>query len=784
MDLLNGAGVPDGKQNGTGPKTLNVIAPDHPFWNQSLTSQKMSMLQHQFFSPPVPPQQLRNECISSTEGLGLSNLKLVGQTFHNNGLENSIPLDDAPNLYMQSQSSNHTNSLRLAPIGSSSAYQVSESMPNPFDFKDNNQNTMSQQNTLLTNNQRQIAPSETPQKTNNLPQIIKSPQKQEDSQIWPERHQYSKQKQNYTEAQNGIGPRLKNAAISKPNMAPTSNIPLSSATYVHKVNQPPPRLMNKKITQNTPRNGVHLTDKTHPQRPIKYENLSISLSSSSDEDEDESFRDDTGVWLYMAKSNIWVDTEKQNNGVKNNKGTTDYRKLRLDLGKLTEIVRKGRQVIDLQCYGPEPPDIDTIWKLAKKKGWDSVSPKNNHTIRYESQGQGDAPIATDIMELVGCSHLKNLKFEKCKNVVVLIASETGEDLPKIIGKIMNQEGWWKIEIWSTKDHISNSVREIATEYPEIVEISYLDEENVKDNFKYTHFKLDLKGKVDKIDKRWLYNYGIVFEDVNLEIGSYVGEAFQKIIKDLNWSYKYMWMNDEKTKSEVHLNLLILFDRSNSSKGKEKIEFLGDHLPKLRSSLLNDLCRRIVSYHEYDKEKNDEDDDIAFTNRYSFLSDVRDEEEDLEAPEMSDDSVNAPFDLYEELEKHEETTTPTKETEWEQVIHKPRGGPSPAQIYTTRCIYGFICTYGTKCHYEHTKEEKEVFQARTAAKKIGKVPFHDNKYRTELCNFNIPHDRAACPFAHGMTQMICKVCYKVGHDVDTCTVKKVVTTPSDDGKLTW
>ena len=72
----------------------------------------------------------------------------------------------------------------------------------------------------------------------------------------------------------------------------------------------------------------------------------------------------------------------------------------------------------------------------------------------------------------------------------------------------------------------------------------------------------------------------------------------------------------------------------------------------------------------------------------------------------------------------------------------------------------------------------------AAKKIGKVPFHDNKYRTELCNFNIPHDRAACPFAHGMTQMICKICYKVGHDVDTCTVKKVVTTPSDDGKLTW
>ena len=108
--------------------------------------------------------------------------------------------------------------------------------------------------------------------------------------------------------------------------------------------------------------------------------------------------------------------------------------------------------------------------------------------------------------------------------------------------------------------------------------------------------------MDKIEKRWLYNYGILFEDVNLEIGSYVGEAFQKIIKDLNWPFKYIWMNDEKNKSEVHLNLLILFERPNGSKAKEKNEFLGEYLPKLRSSLLNDLCRRIVSYHEYDKEK--------------------------------------------------------------------------------------------------------------------------------------------------------------------------------------
>lgn len=779
MDLLNGLGLSAGggaHSSSTSHNTLNVIAPDHPFWSQALTSPKPNILMSQFSSQPEPEKKTSNKCTpGSTEELGLGNLKSIGsQSFYNNGIENSVPLDDVMNNGTQSNILNYPSNLRLAPIGSSSAYQMSETLPDRSFVDNANQHAIRQQpNISIVNNQRQSVTSDQSPKSNSS---VQTKNAQENNKIWPERSQYPKQKPTFVES-NGVGPRFKNMAINKSNpTSPSSNVlPMSSVTFVNKSQpQQPPRLSNKKYQQSTPRNGASVQDNV--SRPMAYDDSSISLSSSSEEEEEEDddyVSTDTGTWIYIAKSNIWVDSKKQNkSGTKYNKGTTsEDKKLRLDLGKLTELVRKGRQVIDLQCYGSEPPDMDTVWKLAKKKGWTSLNgPKSNKDL------QADATISTDIMELVSCSHLKNLRFEKCKNVVVLIANETESDLTKVIGKIMNQEGWWKIEIWSTKDTLSSNIKELSIEYPDIIEINYLDEQEVREKFQFTHYKLDLKGKVDKIDKRWLYNYGIVFEDVNLEIGSYVSEAFQKIIKDLNWPYKYVWMNDEKNKSEVHLNLLILFERPNSNKGaKEKSEFLGEYLPKLRNSLLNDLCRRILSYHEYDKEKNDDDDEISFTNRYSFLSDVKDEEDELESPEIPDEPVNAPFDLFEELEKQEELLNNTKEKEWEQVIHKTRGNaPSPAQIYSTRCIYGFICTYGTKCHYEHTNEEKQLFQARTAAKKIGKVPFHDNKYRTELCNFNIPHDRAACPFAHGMTQMICKVCYKCGHSVETCTVKETVT----------
>ena len=787
MDLFNRASVSGGKTNGSSTtNTLNVIAPDHPFWSQALSSQKMSMLHHQFFTPTAQTQQeIHKESKPPNDGLGLSNLKIVAhQPFQNNGIENNIHLDDMHNLGSQPTTSNYPNNLRLAPIGSSRAYQVSEMLPN-FDLIDNpNHGTLrSPQSRSVGGSNKQLAgsPHDSPKSYSPL---STDPTTQVENQMWPERSQlYSRQQQNQNLEASCVGPRFNNTTISKPKNSAAQNISnIPSTAFASKINQqqqqPPPRLRNMKYKKSaTHRNGTHLTEK--PYMPMQYDDSSISLSSTDDEEvesEEEYDSTDTGVWLYISKSNIWIESKKQSKITKNNKtnASTEDKKLRLDLGKLTELIRKGRQIIDIQCYGSEPPEVDTIWKVAKKKGWDSLGPKS--ASKYESQL--DVSVSNDIMELVGCSHLKNLRFEKCKNVVVLIANEN-EDLPKIIGKIINQEGWWKIEIWSTKSSISNYVKELASDYPDIIEINYYDREDLKQSFQFTHYRLDLKDKLDKIDKRWVYNYGIVFEDVNLEIGSYVCDAFQNTMKGLNWPYKYVWMRDPKNKAEVHLNLLVLFERPNAINGKEKSDFLGEHLPKLKTSLLSGLCHRIVSYHEFNKEKEDDMDEISFTNRYSFLSDVKDEEEDSDSSEMFDEPINDPFDLIQELEKEEEadTSNAIKDTEWEQVIHKQRGGgcsSPPVQVYAIRCIYGYICTYGTKCHYEHTKDEKQVFDARTTAKKIGKVPFHDNKYRTELCNFNIPHDRAACPFAHGMTQMICKACYKCGHSVETCNIKETLT----------
>ena len=252
MDLLNGVGVSrGGNSSSTSNNTLNVIAPDHPFWSQALTSPKTNILQRQFSSQPAPPPQSSKECsASSTEELGLSNLKVIAsQPFHNNGIENSVPLDDNPNIGTQSNILNYPSNLRLAPIGSSSAYQVSETFPNHGFTANSNQNTIRPQSiSPMANNQRQSSTSDDSPKSTSS---IQTKPVQESNQIWPERSQYSKQKQAYVET-NGVGPRFKNMAINKASpTSPSSNIiPMSSAPFINKSQQQqPPRLLNKKYQQ-------------------------------------------------------------------------------------------------------------------------------------------------------------------------------------------------------------------------------------------------------------------------------------------------------------------------------------------------------------------------------------------------------------------------------------------------------------------------------------------------------------------------------------------------------
>merc|ERR1711997_159688 len=111
-------------------------------------------------------------------------------------------------------------------------------------------------------------------------------------------------------------------------------------------------------------------------------------------------------------------------------------------------------------------------------------------------------------------------------------------------------------------------------------------------------------------------------------------------------------------------------------------------------------------------------------------------------------------------------TPEKD-EWQMVPKKAvRTGNTPT--VSTFCPSRALCSKGNKCKNKHTQKEKELFEARKTAKTANDKEFSDTKFRTELCNkVNVPHNRKMCRFAHGIEQLVCKLCYDVGHKRELC-----------------
>ena len=215
-------------------------------------------------------------------------------------------------------------------------------------------------------------------------------------------------------------------------------------------------------------------------------------------------RHSTGVWMFVDNSNIWIECKRAEAKLKFKKNPLfdEDPRLRLDMGRLAEQVRKGRPIIDAQLYGSEPPEIDTIWQLATKKGWEVNRFKRN--VISGKEKQLDTSIVADITELVCHSQVRKLKFEKLKNVIVLVAGDS--DFIPAIRKVISQNGWWRIEVWGLARSMSNDIKQLSKEYPDIVQINYMDKDEIKKQFTFTHYKLDVKWNVDTEVQVLLYNY--------------------------------------------------------------------------------------------------------------------------------------------------------------------------------------------------------------------------------------------------------------------------------------
>ena len=72
-------------------------------------------------------------------------------------------------------------------------------------------------------------------------------------------------------------------------------------------------------------------------------------------------------WIFVYDSNIWIVAKKLQSRLKKFKTGEDHR-VRIDMGKLGDVLANGRTIMKGTLYGSEPPRIDTVWKKIEERG--------------------------------------------------------------------------------------------------------------------------------------------------------------------------------------------------------------------------------------------------------------------------------------------------------------------------------------------------------------------------------------------------------------------------------
>ena len=156
----------------------------------------------------------------------------------------------------------------------------------------------------------------------------------------------------------------------------------------------------------------------------------------------------SGLWIFLDDRYFYIESKKSESEMKNkwNYLFSNNFQLQLDVGKLVEHVSGRRQIVGVNFYGPEPQSIDTWWNAKNRnRNWNVCQFERKQLFIKEKQLV--SKISADITELVSHSASRDMRFGKLGNKILLITSDPSF-LP-VFEKIIEQEGWWQIEVWAS-----------------------------------------------------------------------------------------------------------------------------------------------------------------------------------------------------------------------------------------------------------------------------------------------------------------------------------------------
>ena len=258
------------------------------------------------------------------------------------------------------------------------------------------------------------------------------------------------------------------------------------------------------------------------------------------------------VWIFVDDSNIWIEAKKLGSKLKHFKTGEDHR-IRIDMGKLADVLARGRTIRQGTLYGSEPPPVDTVWSKIRSKGWKVVT--RQRSITYGKEIQLHTKFVSDIVSTAWSTPTED------KSTIILVTGDA--DIIPAIDQVL-EAGGWNVEVYMWEHATSNRLKRLATN--DHVTVHYLD--SSLGEVMYTNMVFGYNKNFGQMIK----TCGIILTiaaDSNSFPGHVPTNQWISQVEELaQWPVQYYWFNHPETGRSN--NLLMVF-KDDIKAGKFDIE---------------------------------------------------------------------------------------------------------------------------------------------------------------------------------------------------------------------
>ncbi|KAM7195051.1 hypothetical protein V8F33_006920 [Rhypophila sp. PSN 637] len=427
--------------------------------------------------------------------------------------------------------------------------------------------------------------------------------------------------------------------------------------------------------------------------------------------------------IFIDDSNVWIEAQKfaasGNSHMPKLEDTERDPRLRIDIGKLVESLRKNRIQGPSFLYGFRPPPNDSVWEAFQNKFETNIY---DRAIQSGKEKEVDNSMSADMTEKatelrVGAEKGDWKDKEKKANTTFVVI--TGDrDMLSAVKKILFK-CQIRVELWAWKSNISSEYLKLLSDNSDLFSLNLLD--SIFEGICFTAFRSTRKVK-SVVGGRTI----VLCDIADREIENYVCDRLLATCQ-LFWT----------TRFDGEVDLCVEFPRV-------------DQIEKMilqARQLLPDI--KVLSWPEYRARFNkDPKDSTISRNTYELLEELRGAPAKVLGKKTAlDDFTVVLGSISESLQKmtlNESTPSmpnpiPSNMLDeedlagWKTLINSRSDQAKRHRRIVNQkqnCPYGLRCFNKEECTYRHSDEEMRIFRQNPASssQRTNNLRLHKTSYR--------------------------------------------------------